>query len=92
MATGSNDNNSPVENLKRAIGQTARAIAGDEEVEIIYAAAPPQADGKIIYLPELSRTPSEREIAVMRGWADSLSLNLACHDDELHRRLLPAAG
>ncbi len=92
MATGSNDSNSSLEQLKRAIGLTARAIAGEEDVQITYAASRPQADGKIIYLPEPSRIPTEREIAVMRGWADSLSLNLTCHDDKLHRRLMPSAG
>jgi len=92
MATGSNDNNFPVEHLKRAIGLTARAVAGDENVQVSYTAGPPQCDGNIIYLAEPSRAPTEHEIAVMRGWADSLSLNLTCHDDKLHRRLLPAAG
>ena len=52
--------------------------------------------------PELERTngatagafaaPSRREIAVVRGWADSLALTAACHDAKLHNRLAPAAG
>jgi cobaltochelatase CobT len=33
-----------------------------------------------------------REIAVVRGWADSLALTLACHDAKLHRKLAPQSG
>ncbi len=43
-------------------------------------------------LPEPSRIPSAKEIAVIRGWSDSLSLTAARHDKKLHNRLAPAAG
>ena len=92
MARANDTKDSPVQDLKRAVGFAARAISRDEDVQVDYAAGRPQSDGKIIYLPEPSRTPTRQEIAVMRGWADSLSLTLACHDDALHRKLLPGAG
>ncbi|MEO1609026.1 MAG: cobaltochelatase subunit CobT [Pseudomonadota bacterium] len=92
MTNGNNDKVSSVDLLKRAIEQTARAVACDENVQVIYAAGRPQSDNKTIYLPEPSRTPTRHDIAVMRGWADSLSLELACHDHKLHRRLMPGAG
>jgi cobaltochelatase CobT len=45
-----------------------------------------------VHLPEPSRLPSPREVAVIRGWADSLALTAACHDAKLHSRLVPKAG
>src|SRR6185436_1900744 len=36
--------------------------------------------------------PSRKEVAVIRGWADSLALTAACHDVRLHNRLAPKAG
>ncbi len=92
MATGSNRKESPAEPFKRVLGMAVRAIAADDEVQVGYAAGRPQADGKTIYLPEPSRVPTAHEVAVMRGWADSLALTVACHDDKLHRKLQPGAG
>jgi cobaltochelatase CobT len=43
-------------------------------------------------LPEPSRVPSQREIAVIRGWADSFALTAGCHDARLHSKLVPVAG
>ena len=45
-----------------------------------------------MHLPEPSRLPTVREIAVMRGWADGLSLRAGCHDQKLHTKLAPSAG
>ncbi|MEL6298062.1 MAG: cobaltochelatase subunit CobT [Pseudomonadota bacterium] len=86
---GSNRKEAPAEPFKRALGLTVRAIAGDDEVQVSYAAGRPSMDGKVVQLPEPSRVPSAEEIAVMRGWADSLALRSACHDEKLHRRLVP---
>ncbi len=92
MSTGSNRKESPAEPFKRVLGLAVRAIAADEEVQVGYAAGRPQADGKTIHLPEPSRVPTEHEISVMRGWADSLALTVSCHDDRLHNKLVPGAG
>lgn len=92
MSSGSNRKEAPVEPFKRVLGMAVRAIAADEEVQVGYAAGRPQADGKMIHLPEPSRVPTEHEISVMRGWADSLALTVSCHDDKLHNKLVPGAG
>ncbi len=92
MATGPKRKDSPAEPFKRVLGLTVRAIAGDEEVQVHYSAGKPELDGKSVVLPEPSRVPSAREIAVIRGWADSLALTAAVHDNKLHRRLAPDAG
>jgi cobaltochelatase CobT len=92
MAAGSNRKESPAEPFKRVLGMAVRAIAGDGEVQVTYAPGKPELDGKLVQLPEPSRAPSRKEIAVVRGWADSLALTAACHDPKLHARLAPKSG
>jgi cobaltochelatase CobT len=69
-----------------------RAIAGDKEMQVGFGAGKPDVEGHALHLPEPSRLPTQREIAVIRGWADSLSLHAAMHDKKLHRRIAPEAG
>jgi cobaltochelatase CobT len=83
---------SPAEPFKRAVGLTVRAVAGDESVNVDFSPGKPGIDGHHVQLPEPARVPSKREVAVVRGWADSLALTLACHDAKLHRKLAPQAG
>ena len=92
MAAGSNRKEAPAEPFKRVLGLCVRAIAGDGEVQVSYAPGKPEIDGKLVQLPEPSRVPSRKEVAVIRGWADSLALTAACHDAKLHARLAPKAG
>lgn len=40
----------------------------------------------------MPRAPSAKDVALVRGWADSLALRIGCHDAKLHRRIAPAAG
>jgi cobaltochelatase CobT len=82
----------PAEPFKRVLGLAVRAIAGDGEIQVSDSAGRPELDGKSVQLPEPSRVPSKREIAVLRGWADSLALTAAVHDNKIHRRLAPQAG
>ena len=82
----------PSEPFKRALGLAVRAIAGDGDVQVAYGPGRPELEGKNVHLPEPSRIPTQREIAVVRGWADSLALTAACHDQKLHNRLAPPAG
>jgi cobaltochelatase CobT len=83
---------SPAEPFKRVLGLAVRAIAGDDELQVSYSSAKPELDRKGVHLPEPSRVPTPREIAVIRGWADSLALTAAVHDNKIHRRLAPQAG
>ncbi|MEL6622016.1 MAG: cobaltochelatase subunit CobT [Pseudomonadota bacterium] len=89
--TNTNKKEAPAEPLKRALGNCVRAIAGDKEVQVTYAAGRPAMDGKAVQIPEPSRIPTRHEIAVMRGWADSMALTAACHDAKLHKKLLPSS-
>jgi cobaltochelatase CobT len=83
---------SPAEPFKRVLGLAVRAIAGDGEMQVSYGPGKPELEGKTVQLPEPSRLPSPKEVAVIRGWADSLALTAACHDAKLHSRLAPKAG
>ena len=69
-----------------------RAIAGDDQLQVNFGASKPELDGNLMTLPEPSRLPSAREIAVIRGWADSLALTSAMHDAKLHKKIAPEAG
>ncbi|MDX2306983.1 MAG: cobaltochelatase subunit CobT [Hyphomicrobium sp.] len=82
----------PAEPLKRVIGLTVRAMAGDEKLTVDFSPGRPGLEGHHVQLPEPARVPSSREIAVVRGWADSLALSKACHDARVHRRVAPQSG
>jgi cobaltochelatase CobT len=92
VPAGSKKKEAPSEPFKRALALAVRAIAGDEQVQVSYAPGKPELDGKSVQLPEPSRVPSAKEIAVIRGWADSFALTAAVHDAKVHARLAPEAG
>ena len=92
MAASQKTKVAPAEPFKRALGLCVRAIAGDEEVQVGFGPGRPELEGKTVSLPEPSRVPSQREISVIRGWADSLALTAACHDTKVHTRLAPQSG
>jgi cobaltochelatase CobT len=92
MTTGPKRKEAPTEPLKRAIGLTVRAIAGQHDLDVAFAPGAPELTPRHVQLPEPSRVPSQREIAVIRGWADSFALTAGCHDVKLHNRLAPGSG
>ncbi len=81
----------PNESLKRVVGITLKALAGDGEIEPAFGPSKPSLDGKVAHLPEPARTPTPTEVAVLRGWADCLALTAACHDETVHQKLTPAS-
>ena len=70
-----------------------RAIAGTAELEVTFAPERPSlirsSDGAKARLPEPNRKLDQRDAAIVRGHADAMALRLACHDMNIHRRLLP---
>ena len=79
----------PNEPLKRAVASCMRAIAGQPEFEVTFAADRPVLMADKARLPEPPRKLSSNDIAVLRGHADSMALRLACHDAAVHRKLAP---
>jgi cobaltochelatase CobT len=81
---------SPTEPFKRAVTGCLRALARKPELEVAFAAERPGLMGGKVRLPEPPRKLGKAEAAVVRGYADSIALRLACHDAAMHRRLQPA--
>ncbi len=79
----------PTEPFKRAVGVCLRAIAGKGDIEVAFAAERPGLAGGKARLPEPPRRLNERDAAIVRGHADSIALQLACHDPTVHRKLAP---
>jgi cobaltochelatase CobT len=84
---------SPTEPLKKAVSSALRAMAGKEEVEVQFAADRPSlidaGEMARARLPEPPRKPSAKDVAILRGHADSYALKLALHDQKLHRKVAP---
>src|SRR5688572_10926350 len=80
---------SPTEPFKRAVTGCLRAIAKRPEMEVAFAAERPGLIGGKVRLPEPPRKLTRGEAAIVRGHADSVALKLACHDPNVHRKLIP---
>ncbi|MGV3635093.1 MAG: cobaltochelatase subunit CobT [Pseudorhodoplanes sp.] len=80
---------SPTEPFKRAVTGCLRAIAKRPEMEVAFAAERPGLVGGKARLPEPPRKLTKSEAAIVRGHADSIALKLACHDPNVHRKLIP---
>src|SRR5881409_2323158 len=85
--TGSKE--APTEPFKRAVTGCLRAIARKPELEVSFAAERPGIVGGKARLPEPPRKLTGPEAAIVRGHADSIALKLACHDPNVHRKLVP---
>ncbi len=77
------------EPLRQAIAGCVRSVAGDAEVEVVFANERPGLAGERMRLPEISKKPSAQEIAITRGLGDSMALRLACHDADTHAVMSP---
>ncbi|MDI6836493.1 MAG: cobaltochelatase subunit CobT, partial [Rhizobiaceae bacterium] len=77
------------EPLRRAITGCVRSVAGNGEVEVVFANERPGLAGERVRLPELSKRPTAHELAVTRGLGDSMALRLACHDQKVHTAMAP---
>src|SRR5881397_1820947 len=80
---------SPTEPFKRAVTGCMRAIAKKPDLEVGFAAERPGIVGGKARLPEPARKLTVAEAAIVRGHSDSIALKLACHDPNVHRKLVP---
>jgi cobaltochelatase CobT len=80
---------SPTEPFKRAVTGCVRAISRKHDLEVSFAAERPGIVGGKARLPEPARRLTAQEAAIVRGHADAIALKLACHDPNVHRRLVP---
>ncbi len=75
--------------FKRSTAATVKAIAGREDIEVVFAQGPAALIGNEVRLPTPSTQVSEQEIIRIRGLADGMALKLRYHDDDLHSRHMP---
>ena len=80
---------SPTEPFKRAVTGCLRAIARKNELDVAFAAERPGVVGGKVRLPEPARKLTAGEAAIVRGHADAIALKIACHDPNVHRKLVP---
>src|SRR5229473_1196117 len=81
----------PNEPFKRAVTGCLRAIARRPELEVAFAAERPGMAAGKARLPEPPRKLTAADAAIVRGHADAIALRMACHNDAIHRRLLPGS-
>jgi cobaltochelatase CobT len=79
-----------VDLLRRVLAGTARAIAKDPEVDVVFASEPMPASGKTARVPSPGPALEPKLVAEARGAADSVALRLRYHDAKLHARVAPA--
>ncbi len=79
----------PTETFKRALAHAARALAEQDELEVVFASDGPRLSNGVLTLPHPPRDPSGPESAALRGQADRLALRLANHDADVHRTVAP---
>ena len=77
------------EPFKRALTGCVRSVAGNGNVEVVFANERPGLAGDRVRLPELSKRPTPEELAITRGIGDSMALRLACHDEKIHTAMAP---
>jgi len=79
----------PTEPFKRAVAACVRAVAGQRDLDVAYAADRPMLAAGKVRLPEPPRRLTLQEAAITRGLGDAMALRLACHDGKVHRRFCP---
>ncbi|MGN6550304.1 MAG: cobaltochelatase subunit CobT, partial [Pararhizobium sp.] len=61
------------EPFKRALTGCIRSIAGDHELEVVFANDRPGLAGERARLPEIPKRPTARDVQVTRGIGDSMA-------------------
>ena len=75
--------------FKRSTSATVKAIAGRDDVEVVFAQGPASLIGAEVRLPMPSTHVTEQEIVRIRGLADGMALKLRYHNDAVHARHMP---
>ncbi len=77
------------ERFKDVLGTAMKSMALDPELSVAFGNDQPQLIGHKARLPQVSGAASAHDIAITRGLADSFTLRLANHSDQVHGRYLP---
>ena len=77
------------ERFKGVLGAAMKTMALDPELAVSFGNDQPALTGHKARLPQVSAATTLKDIAITRGLADSFSLRLANHRDEVHNRYQP---
>lgn len=77
-----------LDDFKRAVSSTVRAMSNDAEIEVSFGTAPAPSPGQL-RLPMVYTDMSLNEIAELRGKGDSFSLHKRFHNQSLHNKYMP---
>jgi len=83
-------NDTPLDRFKSVLAGTARAVAGEAEVELAFTADAPSSSGRHVKVPMPARQLPPDQVAEARGFADAFALRLRHHDAGLHARAAPS--
>ncbi len=92
MANSAKKRPDPLAPFKRAVALATRSLAGAKSMNVVFGTDAPGFDGKTARLPQPSRALSRKEVAVIRGYANSIALMVSAHDAKLHAALAPPEG
>jgi len=79
----------PLEAFRAVLAGTARAMAGEPELELSFTAEAPSASFKQIRVPMPGRNLPKEQVAEARGFADGFALREKHHDAKVHARQAP---
>ncbi|ADP69588.1 cobalt chelatase, pCobT subunit [Rhodomicrobium vannielii ATCC 17100] len=82
----------PTQPFKQAVSLATRSLAENNSVNVTFGPETPGYDGKTVRLPLPSRAITKKEIAIIRGYSDSLALMISAHDEKLHNAYAPPSG
>jgi len=83
----SHDN--PVEEFRRVVAATTRAIARDQELDVQFGAEHNTLTGNTLRLTKPAIDLPYHEVSQVRGEADAIALKLRHHNPELHEKFAP---
>lgn len=83
----SSDN--PVEEFRRVVAATSRAIARDQELDVQFGTDKNSLTGNTLRLSKPSVDLPYTEVSQVRGEADAVALKIRHHDIEVHEQYAP---
>jgi cobaltochelatase CobT len=80
----------PLDAFKSVLTGTAKAIAGEPEIELAYTADAPTQIGKNLKVPMPARALPPDQVAEARGFADGFALRIRHHNAAVHAAAAPS--
>ena len=81
-------NDDQLEDLKKAISSTVKAIADDNELEVVFENNKSNSNNQIV-LPKIENNINSRDLTEIRGNADNEALMHKYHNSTLYQELQP---